>query len=59
VTTYLVEHKPIVVPQIGYGWDRVLKNGARGGIELSTGGGEEGPVAFVHAFVAWGPGRRR
>jgi hypothetical protein len=55
VTTYLVEHKPMITPQFGYGWDRVLKNGARGGVELSTGGGEEGPVAFVHAFVAWGP----
>jgi hypothetical protein len=55
VTTYLIDHKPIVTPQVGYGWDRLLKNGARGGVELTTGGGEEGPVAaFVHAFVAWG-----
>jgi hypothetical protein len=58
VTTYLVEHKPIAAPQVGYGWERVLINGARGGVELSTGGGEEGVVAFVHAFVAWGPRRR-
>jgi hypothetical protein len=48
-----------VTPQFGYGWDRLLKNGARFGIELSTGGNERGPSQYIQTFVTWGPRRPR
>jgi len=52
-------HVVNVTPQVGYGWDRLLKNGARFGIELSTGGNERGPSQYVQTFVAWSPRRTR
>jgi len=53
------DHVVNVTPQIGYGWDRLLKNGARFGIELSTGGNERGPSQYIQTFVAWSPRRTR
>ena len=50
----LVERKAAFTLQLGYGRDWLLKNGARFGIELVTGGAEGGPNPYVNAFVVWG-----
>ena len=57
-STYIVDKSPFVSLQVGYGWDVIMKNGARAGVEISTGGGDHGPAPFVKVFVAWGPSRR-
>jgi hypothetical protein len=58
-TQYLVEHKTLVVPRIGYGWDRVSRRGIRAGLELTTGAaGEEAPFVFANVFLMVGPPRR-
>lgn len=43
-----------VTPQIGYGWDRAHRSGARYGLELSTGGNTNGPSQYIQVFVVWG-----
>ena len=55
---YLVERRTLVVPRIGYGWDRVTRHGARAGVELTTGSaGEQAGLLLANAFVTWGPPR--
>lgn len=53
-----LRHLVNVTPQVGYGWDRLLNNGARFGIEVSTGGNERGPSQYIQTFLAWGPRRQ-
>jgi len=52
-TVFREEDSPIRALQIGYGVDRITRNGVRGGVELKTGGGE-GPVIFLNMFLQWG-----
>jgi hypothetical protein len=54
-STYIVDETPLTTVQFGYGWDVLMKNGARAGLEISTGGSERGASPFVHLFVVWGP----
>jgi hypothetical protein len=54
----LVEKRADFTLQVGYGWDWLLKNGARFGFELVTGGDEGGPNPYVNAFVVWGRPRK-
>ena len=49
---------PFATLQVGYGWDVLMKNGARAGVEISTGGNQRGAAPFVNAFMVWGPKRR-
>lgn len=44
--------------QVGYGWDKLTANGARFGVELTTGGNERGPTTMVMMFAVWGPPKR-
>jgi hypothetical protein len=57
-TTYIVDKFPFTTLQFGYGWDVLMKSGARAGLEISTGGNEGGASPFVNAFMTWGPPRR-
>ena len=57
-STYIVDKSPFVSLQVGYGWDVMMKNGARAGVEISTGASSQGPSPFINAFVVWGPSRR-
>jgi hypothetical protein len=57
-TTYIVDESAFATLQVGYGWDVLMKNGARAGVEVSTGGNEGGASPFVNAFMTWGPARR-
>jgi hypothetical protein len=56
--TYIVDKSPFATLQVGYGWDVLMKNGTRAGVEISTGGNEGGASPFVNAFMTWGPARR-
>ena len=49
----VIDHDPIKVFDLGYGFDRLMQNGWRAGVELGGGGGE-GPLLFVSGFVLWG-----
>ena len=53
----IVEKKASFTLQVGYGWDWLMANGSRFGLELTTGGGE-GPNPYVNAFFVWGKPRR-
>ena len=53
----LVEKRAVFTLQVGYGWDWLMRNGARFGVEAVTGGGE-GPNPYIHAFFVWGKPRR-
>ena len=56
---YRVDHKTLVVPRIGYGWDHVSRRGVRGGLELTAGAaGEEAAFVFANVFLMLGPPRR-
>jgi hypothetical protein len=59
VRRYLVKDETVVMPRIGYGWDRITRHGMRVGLELTTGAaGEQAGLMLANVFVTWGPPRR-
>lgn len=50
---HVTNRDPIRVFDLGYGWDRLMKDGWRGGLEFGAGAGE-GPWFFVTGFLLWG-----
>ena len=50
---HVTDQDSIKVVDLGYGFDRLMKNGWRTGVEVGSGGGE-GPLLFVSGFVLWG-----
>jgi len=59
VRRYLVENQTVVMPRFGYGWDHIARNGARVGVELTTGAsGEQAGLMLANVFVMWGPPRK-
>jgi hypothetical protein len=51
-----IDEDVIVMPRVGYGWDRTTRRGTRLGLELTTGSaGESAGLMLANAFVAWGP----
>jgi hypothetical protein len=51
---HVMDRRAIRVFDLGYGLDRLMKNGWRAGVEFGAGGGE-GPLLFISAFAMWGP----
>jgi hypothetical protein len=50
---HVTDRKPIQAIDLGWGFDRRLKNRWRTGVEFGAGAGE-GPLVFVDVFVLWG-----